>query len=87
VDTLILQTPEQLTAHLKALRGQRHVTQAQIAKRLGIKQARYAAIEAHPELVSAGQLLDVLAILGVDVLLRPRAPTDRDAASRSREDW
>jgi HTH-type transcriptional regulator/antitoxin HipB len=73
VNTLLLQTPAQLPQHLKALRKRRGLTQTQLATRLGIKQARYAFIESHPETVSAGQLLDVFAALGVDVLLRVRA--------------
>jgi serine/threonine-protein kinase HipA len=75
MDTLLLQTPAQLSLHLKALRRNRGLTQAQLASRLGIKQARYAFIESHPETVSAGQLLDVFAALQVDMLLRPRHDT------------
>jgi HTH-type transcriptional regulator / antitoxin HipB len=84
MDTLLLQTPAQLPAHLKALRKRRRLTQTQLAARLGIKQARYAYIESHPETVSAGQLLDVLAVLGVDVQLRVRPDS---AAERPGEDW
>ena len=83
MDTLLLQTPAQLSQHLKALRKRRGLTQAQLGARLGVKQARYAAIESHPETVSTMQLLDVLAALGADVLLRVRsdsnsAPADAD---------
>jgi HTH-type transcriptional regulator / antitoxin HipB len=84
VDPLLLQTPAQLPLHLKALRKHRGLTQSQVASRLGIKQARYAFIETHPETVSTKQLLDVFAALGVDILLRLRS----DAKSvRSGEDW
>lgn len=87
VDTLLLQTPAQLPLHLKALRKSRGLTQVQLAARLGIKQARYAFIESHPETVSTAQLLDVFAALGVDILLRPRADTKAARAARSGEDW
>lgn len=82
--TLLLQTPAQLPQHLKALRKHRGLTQVQLASRLGIKQARYAFIESHPDTVSAAQLLDVFAALGVDILLRVRADSK---AARDGEDW
>lgn len=85
MNTLLLQTPAQLQQHLKALRKHRGLTQAQLASRLGIKQARYAFIESHPDTVSTAQLLDVFAALGVDILLRVRA--DSKKAVRNGEDW
>lgn len=81
---LLLQTPDQLPQHLKALRKHRGLTQAQLASRLGIKQARYAFIESHPGTVSSSKLLDVFAALGVDVLLRVRADSK---TVRGGEDW
>ncbi len=84
MDTLLLQTPAQLPQHLKALRKRRGLTQVQLASRLGIKQARYAFIESHPETVSAAQLLDAFAALGVDILLRVR-PDAKPV--RGSEDW
>ncbi len=68
VDTLPLHSPAQLAAHLKSLRKTRGLTQAQLAQRLGIRQSRLADIENHPETVASGQLLDLLAALGVEVL-------------------
>lgn len=84
MDTLLLQTPAQLPQHLKALRNHRGLTQARLASRLGIKQARYAFIESHPDTVSTAQLLDVFAALGVDILLRVRA---NSTTVRGGEDW
>lgn len=85
---LILQTPAQLPQHLKSLRRARKLTQTQVARRLGIKQARYAFIENHPETISTQQLLDLLAVLDVEVLLRPRQKiTTGSANARSEEDW
>ena len=87
LDLLPLQTPGQLPVLLKALRKRRGLTQAQVAARLGVKQARYATIEAHPETVSTGQLLDVLAVLGVDVLFRVRPDSRSARAAAEGEDW
>jgi HTH-type transcriptional regulator/antitoxin HipB len=85
---LVLQTPAQLPQHLKSLRKARKMTQTQVARRLGIKQARYAFIENHPETISTQQLLDLLAVLDVEVLLRPKQKaTIRGSTTRPEEDW
>jgi HTH-type transcriptional regulator/antitoxin HipB len=86
VDTLLLHSPAQLPAHLKSLRKTRRLTQAQLAKRLGIGQSRLADIEKHPETVSSAQLLDLLAALGVEVLLRVK-PTPKRIEDRPRGEW
>lgn len=86
MDTLPLHSPAQLSAHLKSLRRTRGLTQAQLAKRLGIRQSRLADIENHPEAVSSAQLLDLFAALGVEVLLRLKPPNE-NRAQGSRGDW
>jgi HTH-type transcriptional regulator / antitoxin HipB len=86
METLLLSSPAQLPAHLKSLRKTRKLTQAQLAKRLGIGQPRLADIEKHPETVSTAQLLDLLAALGVEVLLRVK-PTSHPGETRSRGQW
>lgn len=86
MDTLPLHSSAQLPAHLKSLRKTRGLTQAQLAKRLGIRQSRLADIENHPETVSSAQLLDLFAALGVEVLLRLK-PTGERSAHRPRGEW
>ena len=86
MDTLLLHSPAQLPAHLKSLRKTRQLTQAQLAKRLGIRQSRLADIENHPETVSSAQLLDLFAALGVEVLLRLK-PAGENDAYRPRGEW
>ena len=86
METLLLHSPAQLSVHLKSLRKARGLTQAQLAKRLGLRQSRLADIENHPETVSGAQLLDLFAALGVEVLLRlkPAAP---HREHRPRGEW
>ena len=86
MDTLSLHSPAQLSTHLKSLRKTRGLTQVQLAKRLGIRQSRLADIENHPETVSSAQLLDLLAALGVEVLLRPKS-SNKSRATEFRGDW
>lgn len=61
---------DQLRAHLRALRKERGLTQAQLGQRLGLGQARIAEIEAKPGLVSVDQLVQILSALGATLVLR-----------------
>lgn len=95
MDTLLLQSPSQLSLHLKSLRKSRNVTQADMARRLGVTQERYSQMEGRPQIISVERLLEILAILQVDVLLKVRARSAERAASpvsprkpaRRGEDW
>jgi HTH-type transcriptional regulator/antitoxin HipB len=80
MDDLTLQLPSQLGPHLRSLRRARKMTQSALAARLGVTQARIAAIEANPAAVSLGQLMTILAALGVDIALRPRPTKDAVAS-------
>lgn len=82
-----LQTPAQLSDHLRSFRKARGLTQAQLGKLAGIHQARIAKIERDPRPVSVGQLLQLLAALEVRVLLQTSVG-DSPAPTRSLEtDW
>jgi HTH-type transcriptional regulator/antitoxin HipB len=63
----------QLREHLRALRKQRHMTQAQLGERIGISQARIAEIEANPGAVSVEQMLLLLSTLGAGLKLHVHA--------------
>lgn len=67
-----VRTPEQLPALLKAFRKQAGLTQGQLATRLGITQQTLSALERNAHKVSADRLLQLLGILGVEVVLQPR---------------
>ena len=61
---------DQLRAHLRSLRKQRGLTQAQLGQRLGIGQVRMAEIEAKPGLVGVDQLVKLLSALGAGLVVR-----------------
>lgn len=65
---------DQLKQHLRALRKARGLTQVRLAQLLGVGQSRVAEIEADPGVVSADQLLKVLAALDVELVLRDKHP-------------
>ena len=67
-----VRTPEQLPGLLKAFRKQVGLTQGQLATRLGITQQTLSALERNANKVSADRLLQLLAILGVEMVLQSR---------------
>lgn len=68
---------DQLRPHLKALRKQRGLTQAQAGALVGVSQARIAEIEANPGAVSFEQLMKLLSALGASFCLRDEAAPSR----------
>ncbi|WYX51990.1 helix-turn-helix transcriptional regulator [Achromobacter xylosoxidans] len=82
-----VRTAEQLPALLQAFRKRwAGLTQAAAALRLGITQQTLSALERNAEKVGADRLLQLLSILGVELVLRePEEPL----ASRqvSDQDW
>lgn len=76
-----------LREHLKSLRRQRGLTQAQLGHKLGIGQVRVAEIEKNPGLVSFDQILRLLSVLGATLVLRetdtetPRAAETSDRSA------
>ena len=64
-----IQFAGQLRQHLRALRKQRSLTQAQLGHLIGVSQARIAEIEAHPGLVSFEQVLKLMAALDVTLAM------------------
>jgi len=70
-----LRIPDQLRTHLRGLRKQRGLTQAQLGERIGVGQVRVAEIEARPGLVSVEQLVELLSALGATLVLRDAGPS------------
>lgn len=79
-----LQLTSQLQQLLKSLRKSRQMTQAQLARQLGVVQSRVADIEREPGSVSVEQLMNVLAMLGAQLVVRETEPsTLRSESGRS----
>ena len=66
----VLQTPDQLAVHLRALRVAKAWSQKQLAEKLGLSQSRIARIESDPLSISVDQLLKVLSALGASVSIQ-----------------
>lgn len=78
-----VQLASQLQQLLKSLRKSRQMTQADLARRLGVVQSRVADIERDPGAVSVEQLMQVLALLGAQVVVRdlPARPSATTSAT------
>lgn len=66
-----IQSPGQLSSHLRALRKARGLSQAQLGAVLGVGQTRVTRIEHDPTAISVEQFLGILNALGVQMVLRP----------------
>ena len=76
-NTYTIHTPQQLAPLLRALRKQRGLTQADLARQLGITRQAVTTLESRPETATFERLMKVWAVLGLEVSLRARAvPTD-----------
>ena len=69
-----IQSPGQLSAHLRSLRKSRGLNQVQLGAALGVGQTRIARIERDPTAVSVEQFLTLLGALGVQMVLRSNRP-------------
>ena len=83
-----VRTPDQLPALLKAFRKQAGLTQGQLAARLGITQQTLSALERNANKVSADRLLQLLGLLGVDLVLQSRGHAiDRKSSATGGAGW
>lgn len=72
-----IQTPQQLSSHLRSLRKRLHLSQGQLGIRMGVEQARVGKIERNPGVVSVEQLLELLATLDAELFIRPKGAKTR----------
>ena len=70
-----LETSQQLSAVLKALRQSRRLTQAELGDQLGVNQKRIARIEATPGVTSFDQISRLVALMGYRLVLEA-VPSD-----------
>lgn len=80
----VIQTPMQLSSHLRALRKARGLSQAELGRALAIGQTRVARIEGNPTAISVEQLIELLAALNVRLVLRDAAPPQTAAPAPGR---
>ncbi|MCI3208161.1 MULTISPECIES: helix-turn-helix transcriptional regulator [Pandoraea] len=70
-----VRSSSELTELLQAFRKQTGLKQSEVATRLGVTQQTISALERNADKVSADRLLQLLNILGVEMILR-KVPDD-----------
>ena len=65
-----VRSADQLPGLLQGFRKAAGLTQAQVATRLGVTQQTLSALERNASSVSAARLMKLLAVLGVELVLR-----------------
>jgi HTH-type transcriptional regulator/antitoxin HipB len=76
----------QLSDILKSKRKSLGQTQENMGKKLGISQRVFARNEAHPEKVNFERIVDILAELDMDLIIRERN-TDSSDKQADTESW
>ncbi|NRF50687.1 helix-turn-helix transcriptional regulator [Pseudomonas stutzeri] len=82
-----VRTAEQLPALLQGFRKQSGLTQADTAKCLGVSQQALSNLERHADKVSADRLLELLSILGVELVLRKASSESPSPAASPGPNW
>lgn len=70
----VLALPSQLGPLLKAARKEAGLSQLKLAERVGISQSRMSHMELNPGSVSLEQLLQIFAVLQLEVVVGTRQP-------------
>ncbi len=65
-----IRTADQLTGVLQAFRKESGLSQTEVAERMGLTQQKLSHLERNAKNVSADRILGLLAVLGVELVLR-----------------
>ena len=65
-----LRSPDQLTAMLQALRKSAHLTQSELAARMGLTQQNLSEIENNPGRMSMTRFMKLLGSMGAEIVIR-----------------
>ncbi len=76
----------QLSDILKSKRKNLRLTQEKVGKKLGVSQRVFARNEAHPEKVNFERIVDILAELDMDLIVRERNMKSSDKKADT-ESW
>ncbi len=82
-----LLTAAQLGQLLRAARKRRGLTQAAVGARLGLSQNRVSHLEAHADELSVKQLLTWCAVVGLELQIGARPPSDVSPSPSAPAEW
>lgn len=87
----LIQSPQQLSALIKATRKACGFTQADVAARLGVSQNRFSELERDASNLTVERLLELANALGLELFVQksgaPSDPASDPASGRSGPDW
>jgi HTH-type transcriptional regulator/antitoxin HipB len=90
MDDFPVRTADQLPGLLQSFRKASGLTQADVAARLGITQQSLSTLERNATSVSAGRLMKLFSILGVELVLRRPSgstPSSPNASGHDPAQW
>jgi HTH-type transcriptional regulator / antitoxin HipB len=76
---IIARTPEQAGAAIRRLRRKLALTQSALDTKMHVRQATVSKLEAGEPATQLRILMDALAALDLELVIRPRSTTDADA--------
>lgn len=68
----IARTSKQVAAAVRRIRRQQNLTQTELGKKIGLRQATISRLEAGEEATLLQTLLDTLTALNLELVIRPR---------------
>jgi len=77
---------QQLPGLLKSMRKASGMTQKELGEKIGVSQRRVAAIEANPEKARFERILQILAELDADLVIRERSSSAKNSPPNE-ESW
>lgn len=72
-----IQTPQQLGAVLQGFRKQRGLTQAQVARKVGLLQSAVSELERDSSTASLNRIFKLLAALDLELVVQPRGASQK----------
>ncbi|GHA50582.1 type II toxin-antitoxin system antitoxin HipB [Photobacterium aphoticum] len=70
----MIYSPRQLANHLKLIRTKHQLTQAELAQRVGLKQATLSNFENNPDTTQLKTLFKIIQALGVKIEIHDQIP-------------
>ncbi|MGF1902467.1 type II toxin-antitoxin system antitoxin HipB [Aliivibrio sifiae] len=75
---MMIYNPKQLANHLKLIRTKHNPTQAELVKKVRIKQSTLSSFENHPETTQLQTLFKILHALEVHCIIQEQVPTNHE---------
>ena len=82
-----ISTTKQLSAYLKDIRLDNHLSQTDVAKKVGVRQDTVSSFELRPDSIKMETFFKLLSALELDFEITPRNSKNNDKSSEWKEEW